>query len=518
MLLLHKHLYGSSERPKRMNDPTNLPLLTAYRALVRNLPETTVVMFDTTLQILLAEGSDLPVLGFSRDRIVGHTLTAALPEDNAALYVPHCYAALEGRRTTIEETFGDGVSIYQIQFSPARSEDNTILAGIIVCRNITGQRTAEDKLRDSESRNRALIRALPDTQLLLDKNGMILDVFQTSSVPQLMSSKPLIPGTSVRDLDVPQVVVRTIFELIEKAHTNEQLETAEVNLSTEAGAQDYAELRCVPLAGGRVLLVVRDVNELRKAEHALEAQLQEMRLLHTRVVELEQLKTDMLRLGAHDLRNPLMVIMNYARYLIEDLSAIEGSGQMLQYVNDILEAAERMRNISRDILDAERIEHMLGTTALETLDFVAALQEAAEGLRPNAALKNHTLTVLIPPNPLYGHGDAPMLREAAGNLISNAIKYTPDGGHIEVVIRNSDAMAEFLVTDNGYGIPPETLDSLFKPLTRAGTKEARHEAGTGFGLFLVKRIIDRHKGEVFVESRVGQGSTFGFRLPLQQQD
>src|SRR5690606_14556866 len=144
------------------------------------------------------------------------------------------------------------------------------------------------------------------------------------------------------------------------------------------------------------------------------------------------------------------------------------------------------------------------------------LRAAAEGLQANAAIKNHTMTICVPDDTVCGRGDGPLLREAAVNLIGNAIQYTPDGGRIDVVVSASGGGIEFSVSDTGYGIPPETRDKLFQPLARAGSKEARRQAGTGFGLYLVKRIIERHGGNVFFRSVRPQGSTFGFWLPAER--
>lgn len=491
-------------------------MLTAYKLLVRNLPETTVVMYDAGLAVLLAEGPDLHALGLNSGGFVGSRLHDVQSDDIAARYEPYLLQALLGERITIEETLGDLGAIYQIQIVPARADDGSIFAGMILCQNVTAQRSAEAKLRDSESRYRALIRAVPDTLLLLDANGTVLEVFQNSHTPQIAGVLPLIRGVSIRDMQLPQIVTQLIFDLIERALDSGQLETAEADLTVRPGQSLHAELRCVPLSDAQVMLVVRDITELRKAQHSLEVRLDELTGLHARLSELERLKTDMLRLGAHDLRSPLMVIMNYARYLIDELSPAASNSQALQYVGEILDAAERMKMISRDILDAERVEHLLDLTTLDPVEFVSVFQEAAEGLRANAALKHHTLTMRVPPHPLHGHGDAPLLREAAGNLISNAIKYSAPGGLIEIVVHASDRHVEFSVTDNGYGIPPDAQPELFQPMIHAGSPEARREAGTGFGLYLVKRVIERHGGEVFFERRPVQGSIFGFRLPVSE--
>lgn len=375
-----------------MSTVSSLPLLTAYRALARNLPDTTVLMYDGGMRFLLAEGGDLDILGFKPDHIVGFTAREALSPGLADRYEPYFKAALTGSYQAIEEHLGEGMPIYQIQFTPARNDDGSIVAGMMICQNVT---------------------------------------------------------------------------------------------------------------------------ELRLTQRNLQARLDELTTLHARLSELEQLKTDMLKLGAHDLRGPLMVIMNYTRYLVEDLTA-DGNAQQIEYINEIRGAAERMKMISYDILDAGRIEHLLDQTTLDPVELVDTLRSAAEGLRANAAMKHHTMTIRVPEDGICGRGDGPLLREAAVNLIGNAIQYTPEGGHIAVVVSAKRGGIEFSVTDNGYGVPLETRDQLFQPLARAGSKEARREAGTGFGLYLVKRIVERHGGKVFFRSGRSRGSTFGFWLPAER--
>ena len=112
-------------------------------------------------------------------------------------------------------------------------------------------------------------------------------------------------------------------------------------------------------------------------------------------------------------------------------------------------------------------------------------------------------------------GSSGQLQEAALNLVSNAIKYTPEGGTITISLREADGQGIFEVKDTGYGIPIEYQSSLFQPFYRVVTRETAPIKGTGLGLYLVKVIVTRHGGEVFFHSAGGQGSTFGFTLPAR---
>jgi signal transduction histidine kinase len=190
---------------------------------------------------------------------------------------------------------------------------------------------------------------------------------------------------------------------------------------------------------------------------------------------------------------------------------------MMDPIQEIGLAAERIRAIADDILDAERAEMMITGILMEGLEFNVTLHEAVKSIRASADLKHQTYQVDWSSEPMRGRGDSPLISAAASNLISNAIKYTPEGGVIKVSLRRQNARLYFEVTDNGYGIPAKSQAMLFEPMHRAKTKETRNIEGTGFGLYLVKLIVQRHGGDVFFTSTYHQGSTFGFWLPLDAQ-
>jgi len=239
----------------------------------------------------------------------------------------------------------------------------------------------------------------------------------------------------------------------------------------------------------------------------------QLRRQHEQITELERLKTEMLKLGAHDLRNPLTIVSNYLN-MLEGHARSAGQDAMLEPILEIGLAAERIRAIADDILDAERAEMMLTGILTEEVNFNEILTDTVKAMRATADLKQHNYEILWIPDDLRGQGDASLLMAAASNLISNAIKYTPDGGTIKVCLSKHDNRVYFEVIDNGFGIPAKSQAMMFQPMQRAHTKETRDIEGTGFGLYLVKLIVQRHNGDVFFTSVYHKGSTFGFWLPL----
>lgn len=244
-------------------------------------------------------------------------------------------------------------------------------------------------------------------------------------------------------------------------------------------------------------------------------QLAELQTLYDRVSRLETLKTDMIRIASHDLRNPLSGIFGF----LELLSLSEDSlpATELEFLRNIEEAAQQMRRIISGILSLEHIEQIAKEGSDEALDLTTLVRKATEDEANAAHQKNQVYSQQLGDESITVLGDPVQLHEAISNLISNAIKYTPENGRIEIALRRDGTFAEFRVTDTGYGIPEAQQERLFTPFFRARSKETAQIEGTGLGLHLVKNIIERHNGQMIFASTYGQGSYFGFRLPLYQK-
>ncbi|HLV35180.1 MAG TPA: PAS domain-containing sensor histidine kinase [Spirillospora sp.] len=239
-------------------------------------------------------------------------------------------------------------------------------------------------------------------------------------------------------------------------------------------------------------------------------QLAELQDLYTQISSLEQLKTDMIRIAAHDLGNPLTSISGFIDLLL-DSKLTDTQREHVQIVKD---SATRMKKIIRDILSLQRIEELAQGNLNETIELVELVQQVYDTQKYPAAHRSQTFTLDVTPYPMYIKGDAAQMREAIVNLISNALKYTPEGGEVNVRLREEDDLFIFEVIDNGYGIPEEQQARLFQPFFRAKTSETMRIDGTGLGLHLVKNIIERHHGKIRFRSVYGQGSLFGFEIPV----
>ncbi len=244
-----------------------------------------------------------------------------------------------------------------------------------------------------------------------------------------------------------------------------------------------------------------------------EQQLIELQTLYAKVHKLEQIKTDMIRIASHDLKNPLTGMSGYIELLRWEATQTLNDEQK-NYLTEIAKANSRMQHMVNSILSLDRIEQLADNSLNEQVNIGQVAERVVNEQRYNAKQKSHTIAVHLLTDKTIVSGDLYQLQEAMINLLTNAIKYTPIGGNIIVTVQGQEDEVEFMVRDTGFGIPEVMQQRLFTPFFRAKTKDTEAIEGTGLGLHLVKNIVERHHGRMIFHSESGKGSTFGFALPL----
>ncbi|MBK8027379.1 MAG: PAS domain S-box protein [Chloroflexi bacterium] len=248
-----------------------------------------------------------------------------------------------------------------------------------------------------------------------------------------------------------------------------------------------------------------------------QAQLIELQDLYEKIRQLEQLKTDMIRLAAHDLRNPLSVIGMNA-FVLRKKNADELQPEQQRQIEEIEAAVKRMQTMIADFLSVERIEAItLNAFDGQEVDLSELAQNVFSTFEAQARAKSQTFCLAVPPLPVTVVGFRNELQQAIVNIVGNAIKYSPEGARIDVILKMQDDTARLEVVDTGYGISAEQQDKLFRPFYRARSAETETIEGTGLGLYLVKRMIERNGGQIIFSSEYGRGSVFGFCLPVAQK-
>jgi signal transduction histidine kinase len=231
------------------------------------------------------------------------------------------------------------------------------------------------------------------------------------------------------------------------------------------------------------------------------------------VSDLEQLKTQMIRITAHDLRNPLGTISGYVQLLDLELKG-QLSERHREFLGVLAESTDRIDRISRNILALERANSARNGLIAERVDLVGLARLVGAEYRLQANREAKTFTVELPPQAVPIQADRVLIQEAISNLVGNAFKYTPAGGEIRLGLRVTDEQAIIEVNDNGFGIPAEQQAGLFQPFYRVKTAQTKSIKGSGLGLSLVKTIVERHGGQIQFQSETGVGSQFRMLLPL----
>ncbi len=225
-------------------------------------------------------------------------------------------------------------------------------------------------------------------------------------------------------------------------------------------------------------------------------------------------KNEILGTVAHDLKNPLGVILGRTEMLTELIGAEASRESLAAQVTHIRDATRRLTSMVDHLISDAMADAFDITIRREPVDISALVTEVAEANRLSAANKQQVIEVSAPPDQQI-MCDADRMREAIDNLVSNAIKYSPIGGNIALCVTQDPARVVIGVTDQGAGLSPEDLGRLFGRFQRLSAKPTAGESSTGLGLSIVKRIIDMHGGTIAADSPgPGQGATFTIELPV----
>jgi signal transduction histidine kinase len=276
--------------------------------------------------------------------------------------------------------------------------------------------------------------------------------------------------------------------------------------------------------GHRVIAVVRNITDRKKAEaeiHALQAQFtatlteanKQLEIRNREVERANRLKSEFLASMSHELRTPLHTIIGFSDLLAEELKGPLNETQK-RFVEHIRNDSRHLLALISDTLDFSKIE--AGRLGVHPEEFNASEKMAGwmDRLRSLANAKKQTIVEAYAPN-VTVFADPVRLNEILYNLVSNAIKFTPDGGTITIEARRAENHALFRVTDTGIGIPEVEHTAIFDTFYQLGPTTKGVREGTGLGLSITKSLVELHGGEIRVRSKPGEGSVFEFTLPYE---
>lgn len=234
---------------------------------------------------------------------------------------------------------------------------------------------------------------------------------------------------------------------------------------------------------------------------------EELRQANMKLIELDTMKSEFLGIVSHDFRSPLSSIMLAARSLLKN-EAIQGIPRAKEYMQLIVDQAVRLNQLAEDTLSITKIESGQLTYYFKIVNLERLIQDAASMVRFS---RKHDFEYAVDPEALFVKGDQTKLRQVLQNLVSNAVKYSPQGGKVVVHVENCNADEVMVsVSDQGMGVPKEKLGRLFQKFSRIDSKESKEIKGAGLGLWICREVVNAHGGRIWMESEPGKGSTVKF--------
>jgi signal transduction histidine kinase len=325
----------------------------------------------------------------------------------------------------------------------------------------------------------------------------------------------------------PTAIEDIADEVIEKARKRADRVLAEARLRNDEqipeGAQGAEprrilarERKAEDAALSKERGVADDILKAERAEHA--AHLGAEREETDRHLSLERARSDtavttrdeFLGIASHDLRNMLGAVLGFGSLIAEAETRADHRDEVLRLAGRIQRAGIRMNRLIGDLVDLASIEAGRLMVAREAGDPMAVVEEAVDTFRADAEARGVALLTEAGSGTLVGSFDPARLLQVLVNLVTNAIKFTPRGGRVVVRVESAGNDTKFSVRDTGVGIPEDKLSTVFERYRQVAPNDRR---GVGLGLYISKCIVSGHGGKIWVESRLGEGSTFHFSIP-----
>jgi signal transduction histidine kinase len=240
----------------------------------------------------------------------------------------------------------------------------------------------------------------------------------------------------------------------------------------------------------------------------------ELQRVHSELESASEHKSQFLATMSHELRTPLNAIIGFSEVLQQQMFG-ELNERQAGYVDDVLAAGRHLLDLINDVLDLAKIEAGRMELTLSEVAIPALLQSAVSMQSERASRAGVELAAHTDPQEITITADERRVRQVVANLVSNAVKFTPPGGRIDVSALLDDRQVEVAVSDTGSGISAEDLEKIFEEFEQ--TSEGKQAEGTGLGLPLSRKLVELHGGRLWAESEPGRGSTFRFTLPVQQE-
>jgi signal transduction histidine kinase len=389
-------------------------------------------------------------------------------------------------------------------FSPERGYS------VLLFRDITEKVEADNALKKTQERNNALLDAIPDTIIVCDKDGVIIDYKKAQAI-LIENDRLFTLGKSIFSNDLPNEIKKHLSDAIAEVMRKRVRHTIVLDIPTQSRII-YTETRIVPLGENEILILLRDITRRKLSEIALVK-------AKEKAEESDKLKMAFLSNMSHEIRTPMNAIIGFSEMLeYPEIDEEEKSDFLYQIKSN----GRLLLNLINDILDLSKIEAgQLEITATD-FDINKVLHDIYLNFENEKIVKHKTGLSIILEKPknittAFIYSDEYRFKQILFNLMGNALKFT-EKGSITLGYQIKDKNFLFYIKDTGIGIPADKLDLVFQRFRQVDDSNTRTFGGAGLGLTITKNLVEAMGGKIWVESKEKNGSEFYFTLPIKDSE
>lgn len=501
-----------------------------FRLLVASVRDYAIFMLDTEGHVLTWNAGAERIKGYRADEIIGHHFSRFYPAEALARGLPQHELKVAAEVGAFEDegwrVKKDGSQFWaNVVITGMRGKQGQLIGFAKVTRDLTLRRNHEEALRRSEERFRLLVEGVADYAIfMLDVNGKIA----TWNV-----GAQRIKGYTAEEIIGQHFSIFYPAEAKESGWPDYELQMAAEKGSfvddgwrlRKDGSRLWANVTITALRddAGRLIgfaKLTRDLSERKRAEAAELVSQQRDEILEAErsarmaAQRTARLKDEFLATLSHELRTPLSAILGWTQIMIR--AEMNLPPKDLRRAVEVIDRNARAQvQLIEDLLDLSRIMTGKMRLDLQQISVLDVVQAAVDTATPAANAKDIRLVTLLDPIEATITADSARLQQVVWNLLTNAIKFTPKGGQVQVLLQRVNSSIELSVSDTGIGIPASFLPHVFDRFSQRDSSTTRSFGGLGLGLAIAKQLVELHGGTIRVASPgEGQGSTFFVDLPL----
>ena len=454
------------------------------------------------------------LLGYRQDELTGQTISSIIFSD----YLPKLQEASEevdnrgfsfNKEYRMTRKDGKPVDV-NVNSSGLKDENGDYVQIIYIIEDIGERKKAEKMLKESEGRYRSLFQNNGAVTMLIDPDtGDILDANPAACSYYGYASEKML---SLNIADINIFPKEQILEGLEQAKSRDMNHLYFTHRLANGMLRDVENYSYPILINEKKFLyaIISDITDTKKTQDELVRAKMEAEVAN-------QAKSEFLASMSHELRTPMNSIIGFSDMLLtQNFGSL--NEKQLRYVSNISVSGGHLLKLINDVLDLSKVEAGKMELNVEKFSIPHSVSEVKALLTPLASKKSIQILSTFDDDLTTIKADRTKFNQILYNLMDNAIKFTPEGGHVIVEARVGEDGAKITIKDTGVGISEEEAQKVFQPFTQLENSEYEKKVGTGLGLSLVKKFVEMHAGRIWVESEFGKGSKFIFTIPLNSNN